>query len=128
MSRFFSKAWAGGLFVGEGTVGTVRRIGNGVAAAGYGHLWYVQFALQMCDERSVRAFGEVVGISTYGPYSPSQTSRQPYWRVTAAGGKAEEAVRTLWPWLKGTDKGDQAIRVFDVVAHHHHLQRDWMPT
>lgn len=95
-------AWAAGLFVGEGNVGITR------SHKLQGWYEYLKLQLGMYDERAVQRFAEAICVS----YSTYWLPKQEHWfyRASAVGRTAEKALATLWPYLEGTDKGDQVIQ------------------
>lgn len=106
-------AWAGGIFVGEGHVSTERR-----------KTPYLIFAISMNDHRSVMRFAETIAYfipERYNWKSLGQSvsvtfptySGKVCARIHLGGRSAEGACRALWPWLEGTDKGDQCEAAFD---------------
>ena len=103
-------AWAAGLFAGEGYCGLVRRRGE---------CRYLSLQVTMLDERCVERFGRIVGRPAYSwAYAVDRERR--VFRVQAVGRTAEEILSKLWPFLKGTDKGDQieaAARTLGVFGY-----------
>jgi hypothetical protein len=93
-------AWAAGLFAGEGSCIVIRRKTR----------TYMFLSIQMLDERSVQRFASIFDkrVETYPLYYDK--SRRTY-RVSGAGRTAEAILRVMWPYLEGTDKGDQVERV-----------------
>lgn len=92
-------AW---LFRGEGCI-TIAHNGNGGA--------YLSCQLVMADRQSVADFAAVFGLrcSSYLYTYKGEVKR--FWRVGIAGKEAEKMLALMWPYLSGTDKGDQALRV-----------------
>lgn len=100
------RAWAAGLFVGEGWCGTVDRRN--------GTLTYVSLTVSMLDERAVARFAEIVGRPYYWWELSYDKARQVY-RCQAIGRTAERILTELFPAMIGTDKGDQTIRAFKAA-------------
>ncbi|MGH7176513.1 MAG: hypothetical protein ACREJC_03945 [Tepidisphaeraceae bacterium] len=95
-------AWAAGLFVGEGNVGRT-----------YAHkpnrsYEYLHIQLGMRDQRSVSRFARVFGFSC----RPIFLKKRGYdfFKVQVRGRNAERALALMWPYIEGTDKGDQTLR------------------
>lgn len=103
-------AWASGLFAGEGCVGVaVSRIKSG-------NYPYMLLQIGMYDERSIARFAETFGVN-YGFVFLANRNRN-FYRCNVRGRTAEKVFAKMWPFLKGTDKGDQILRVsekLDVV-------------
>lgn len=78
------RAWAAGLFEGEGSVVPVK---GGV-----------RLQLKMTDEDVVRRFCAIVGGTVYGPYSYDDI-RKPAWAWTSDGADPQRIAEGFWPWL-----------------------------
>lgn len=87
-----TRAWAAGLFEGEGSI--ARREGNRV-----NHLW--QVTLTSTDHDVVLAFHEVVEVGRiYGPYQPKRPGSKLYWRWTVSDRLGIEAfAKMIGPYL-----------------------------
>lgn len=95
-------AWAAGLFTGEGNVG------RSVAKRGSLTFEYLHVQMLMCDRRSITRFAKLFGLT---PYKVFVKLRGYYaYRIAARARTAERVLALMWPYLKGTDKGDQAAR------------------
>jgi hypothetical protein len=84
-----NKAWAAGLFEGEGTI-TIRkaRLANREKSD------TVDIQLSSVDEDVVRKFCDVVNRgAVYGPYGPYQKNRQKFWKWSAYGENAKIVLR-----------------------------------
>lgn len=102
MSKNFSEtdlAWAAGLVIGEGSFGIITRSGR----------WrYLQFQMQMYDERAMRRFSDLFGLTLY---TYEQKDREHlYHRAVAIGRSAERVFLLMAPHMRDTDKYDQAIQ------------------
>jgi len=90
--------WAAGLIVGEGCIGVA-----------YSRKYpYLAVQLSMMDKRAVHQFAETFGVSMQRYYLPQRGYFM--YKIMLRGRPAERAVAAMWPWLKNTDKGDQALR------------------
>lgn len=91
--------WAAGLLVGEGSVGVSKSR----------HHDYLAVQLSMMDERAVTLFAKACGTVPVQRYELKDRG-YPMYKVMLRGRPAERAIAAMWPWIKGTDKGDQALR------------------
>ena len=64
--------------------------------------------LKMLDEQSVRRFAGVLGLTYYTEFY--QDHRMAY-SARASGVQAVRAIEAMWPFLDGSDKADQVLRV-----------------
>jgi hypothetical protein len=115
-------SWAAGLFVGEGTIFIQhRRKGTEKEQR------YITVSLLMTDERTVKRFREIVTpYATYtrkrtkpnalNGFTPKRPNSKPVFQFTMTGSGAVGVARTLYPYLAGTDKGDQMERVFKQMG------------
>jgi len=106
------RAWAAGLFDGEGCSALLRHRTH----PGYktGELSVTQSSLVGSPE-VLRRFGIVVGAGYIsGPYSQRNATMDVYrWKVAALA-DVESVIAQLWPWL-GEVKRAQAQRMLDVL-------------
>ena len=98
------RAWAAGLFEGEGSVSPVNHNHNGRSYR------YIRLTMQMTDEDVLRRFAAVMGGRVTGPHSrgplgpssavPDVGARpyKDYWSW-ALRGDIRPAVAAMWPWL-----------------------------
>ena len=98
-------AWAAGLFVGEGYCGNWQR-------GDYGN---VAISIRMLDERSVTRFALMFDRRVRSWPLHYDRTRLGY-QVDAIGKTAEAILARLWPFIEGTDKGDQVKRVCEQVG------------
>ncbi len=106
------RAWASGLFDGEGCSSLLRHRTH----AGYmtGELSVTQSSLVGSPE-VLRRFGVVVGAGRIsGPYPQRNATMDVYRWKAASLGDVERVIAELWPWL-GDVKRAQAQRVLDVL-------------
>lgn len=96
--------WAGGLFVGEGSVQLIEQ----AAKAREGLYRYSRLSLKMLDGRSVARFGQTFGLRIRD--YPHNSDRRVY-QVRVAGEGAVRILRALYPYLATTTKGEQVNRV-----------------
>lgn len=90
--------WAAGLIVGEGSIGVA-----------YSRKYpYLAVQLSMMDKRAVRRFAETFEVAMQRYYLKHR--KYFMYKIMLRGRPAERAVSAMWPWLKNTDKGDQALR------------------
>jgi hypothetical protein len=105
--REFERAWAGGLFDGEGTFGAYKRPGTRPDRRGVS-MSVAQASATVVPEVLVR-FRAAVGVGTItGPRMvPSPWSRLPQfcWRATGRH-VCSAAIKVIWPWL-GPIKRDE---------------------
>jgi hypothetical protein len=94
-------AWAAGLFVGEGNVG------RSISRTTSGTFEYIHIQIGMYDERAISQFATAVGVS-YRKLFLKARSRF-FYRVLVRGRTAERILASMWPYIEGTDKGDQAL-------------------
>src|SRR5438105_598356 len=101
-------SWAAGLFIGEGNVGQTK--GHSRSGLSYTYL-YIQ--LSMYDERAIERFSDIMRINYSTMWLPSQA----HWiyKVSSSGRIAERILSVMWPWLKGTDKADQALKYAQML-------------
>jgi hypothetical protein len=94
-------AWAAGLFIGEGCVG----ISHSRKKVRTFH--YLGLQLSMYDERAVARFARIFALN----YQTHWLKRQKHYiyKVFPRGRTAEKILAAMWPHLRGTDKGDQAV-------------------
>jgi hypothetical protein len=100
------RAWAGGLFEGEGTF-TLK---NGR---------YPVASLNMTDEDSVIRFHEAVGFGAfYGPYEHGRGGEhKPFWRWQVGSyEQVQQLAALLWPYL-GQRRKQRAAEVLDFMKH-----------
>ena len=112
--------WAGGLFVGEGSVFIQNRKRAGMLTQ------YLSISLLMTDERTVTRFRDIVtpyiqrarrkfkpnALNSYTPPG----GRRPVYQFTVTGAPAEAVARALHPYIRNTDKEDQMIRHFKTLG------------
>ena len=94
-------AWASGLLVGEGSIGTVTSKNSS------GVYEYLHIQISMYDERAIKRFADIFKLS-YREIFLKQRQHLIY-KATATGRTAENMLRDMWPFLEGTDKADQAL-------------------
>jgi hypothetical protein len=114
------RAWAAGLFDGEGCSALLRHRTH----AGYmtGELSVTQSSLVGSPE-VLRRFEVIVGAGHIsGPYPQRSATMDVYRWKTAALADLERVVAELWPWL-GEVKRTQARRVLDVLHAQSQLPR-----
>lgn len=101
MSDESELAWASGLLVGEGCVGTC------VCRNSSGSFQYLSIQIGMYDERAISRFAAVFDV----PYRKQLlVSRQrDFYKVQIRGRPAERAIARMWKYIHNTDKGDQAL-------------------
>lgn len=95
-------AWCAGLFIGEGNVG---RIASRTTSGTYE---YLCLQISMYDWRSIEKFADILGLKSYSYHHKQRNCV--CWKVCARGRTAEAALAVLWPFICGTDKGDQAMK------------------
>lgn len=110
-------AWAGGLFVGEGSVFAQHRKGAKS---------YLTLALLMTDERTVERFRAIVepyvermrqrSPNKITRYQPKRPNSRLVYHYQLTGYPALSVARALHPHLTGTDKGDQLERVLEDLG------------
>jgi hypothetical protein len=114
------RAWAAGLFDGEGCSSLLRHRTH----AGYmtGELSVTQSSLVGSPE-VLRRFGVVIGAGYIsGPYRQRNATMDVYRWKAAAFVDVERVIADLWPWL-GDVKRAQAQRVLDVLHSQPELPR-----
>jgi hypothetical protein len=114
------RAWAAGLFDGEGCSSLL----NHRSHAGYmtAELSVTQSSLVGSPE-VLRRFGVVVGVGHIsGPYSQRNATMDVYRWKAGALDDVERVIAELWPWL-GDVKRAQAQRVLDVLHSQPELPR-----
>jgi hypothetical protein len=114
------RAWAAGLFDGEGCSSLLHHRSH----LGYmtGELSVTQSSLVGSPE-VLRRFGVVVGAGHIsGPYSQRNATMDVYRWKAAALGDVERVIAELWPWL-GDVKRAQAQHVLDVLRSQSELPR-----
>lgn len=62
----------------------------------------------MYDERAIRRFANVFSV----PHHPLflKARNRIFYKVLIRGRSAEKMIARMWPYIKDTDKGDQAMR------------------
>jgi hypothetical protein len=95
--------WATGLFIGEGCVGSCLSKKNNI------NYEYLDLQISMMDERAMRRFGDLFNVTVMKMF----LERRQYfiYKVQVRGKTAEQIIAEMWPYMEGTDKGDQVIRV-----------------
>lgn len=96
-------AWAAGLVCGEGSV-FITRVKKGDTT-----YRYLRLTVEMYDERAVRRFVEITG-SGYFQTVLRRHNDHVLHRAISTGQSAVRILTMLWPYLRDTDKGDQAAR------------------
>jgi hypothetical protein len=101
-------AWAAGIFTGEGCTGRV------FCKNSSGVFEYLSLQIGMYDERSIARFATIFSASYRGLFL--RTRQRWFYKVHLRGRPAERAIARMWPYLKGTDKGDQAYAAADRLG------------
>lgn len=110
--------WAGGLFVGEGSV-FVQNKKDGSRE--------LRLSLLMTDRRTVERFRDIITplvqrrrrynkAYTLNGFTPKRPNSKPVYQVTLSGLPAESVCRALHPYIRNTDKEDQMIRHFKTLG------------
>jgi hypothetical protein len=102
-------AWAAGLFEGEGSIFSKRKID------GHTRPGYLTLRLSMTDEDVVRRFRSTVGV---GNVSGWETRRgyKPIWTWVANGRDAAQLLDDLRPWFghRRAQRSAEALRLHEV--------------
>lgn len=117
--------WAAGLMVGDGTTHLRKNSGGRAPCAA--------LAVAMQDERAVARFARAItpylplravsgGWSKQDLPPPSakvfkKSNGKTYYQCMLTGNRAVAAAQALYPWLQGTDKGDQMRKVLAALGH-----------
>ena len=101
-------AWAAGLVIGEGSVGRVR------STNASGTFEYIGLQLGMYDRRAIARFASTFGIVYLESYLKHR--RHWFYKVYPRGRTAEKILSALWPHIRGTDKGDQLLRISEDLG------------
>ena len=84
------RAWAAGLFEGEGSFSPHKN----------GGFFGLRASLASTDEDVVRTFHRIVAVGTVtGPHSRGKAHLKPHWRWQTSGADVERVYRLLEPWL-----------------------------
>lgn len=103
VSTLQQRAWAAGLFDGEGCIS----FSNGDAP--------VVIRLNMQDKAAVTQFGKITGLKVHGPYLERNGHKK--WEVWAATHVAAAVLRYLGRWLvTKRDKARLALRIADTAV------------
>ena len=96
-------AWCAGMFIGKGCTCKITSRNSS------GTFDYIHIQISMRDERAITLFAKHFGVN----YRVIFVKAHGYdiYRVSATGRTAEKILAAMWPFVKGTDKGDQAERV-----------------
>ena len=96
-------AWAAGLFIGEGSVGSCLSKKNHISYE------YLDLQISMMDERAIVRFAKIFHVNVIKLFLKLRGYY--IYKVHTRGRTAERMVGQMWNHLRGTDKGDQAVRV-----------------
>ena len=109
---FSERAWAAGLFEGEGCFTRSLR-GRGMRLAA---------TLSMTDEDVVRRFYAVVGVGSVRPEKPQKSHHKPVWRWTVRGANVEYIYELFDPWLGHRRRA----RYSELLAERRTYEHSWL--
>ena len=115
-------AFCAGIMAGEGTINN-----SSAARATRNGARHLHFSVGMLDHWTVDKIAEVLGPFTNHDHTryrhPGRINVNHqihikggmFARIHVTGKTAEACVRVIWPWIKATDKGTQALEAFELA-------------